>query len=395
MIVQDQEIARSVLLLARDSHEYIVKMRRDFHKYPELSFSETRTAKVIAAELEHMGFHVQTGIAKTGVIASLPVANAARTVAFRADMDALPIEEENDVDYKSSYEGIFHACGHDANMAMLLGAAKIIISLKDKLKRQVRFLFQPGEEQPPGGANYLIEQGALHGVDEIYGLHIDPNLPSSVFGLRSGAAMASTDRIIITIRGKGGHSSTPHLCVDPIVIAAEIILAIQTIVSRKLNPLSPCAISLCQISGGTAFNVIPNRVKIHGTARALDDNLRNKLPLLLEDTVKGITSYNNASYEFEYLRGYPILYNHQEQIDFVRCGIIELFGNDAVQNMDPILGGEDFSYYLEKTKGAFIFLGSGNRKKGVCHPLHSPQFLIDEDILCRGSALLAYIACCS
>lgn len=393
--MQDQEIIRSILLHARDSYDYIVKMRRYFHKYPELSFNETRTAQVIAEELKKLGLHVQTGIAKTGIIASLPLSNAARTVAFRADMDALPIEEENDLDYKSSYDGIFHACGHDANMAMLLGAAKIIVSLKDKLKRQVRFLFQPGEEQPPGGANYLIEQGALHDVDEIYGLHIDPNLPSSVFGLRSGAAMASTDRIIITIRGKGGHSSTPHLCVDPIVIAAEIILGIQTIVSRKLNPLSPCAISLCQISGGTAFNVIPSRVIILGTARTLDDKLRNNLPSLLEETVKGITSYNNASYEFEYLRGYPVLYNHQEQVEFVRGKIIELFGNDAVKNINPILGGEDFSYYLEKTKGAFVFLGSGNQEKGTNQPLHSPQFLIDEEILCKGSALLAYIACSS
>ncbi|MCF6150244.1 MAG: amidohydrolase [Candidatus Kuenenia sp.] len=391
----DQELVQSILLHARDAQDYIVRMRRDFHKYPELSFNETRSAQVIAAELKQLGLHVQTGIAKTGIIASLPVAGATRTVAFRADMDALPIEEENDLDYKSSREGIFHACGHDANMAMLLGAAKIIVSLKDKLKRQVRFLFQPGEEQPPGGANYLIEQGALCDVDEIYGLHIDPNLPSSVFGLRSGATMASTDRIIITIQGKGGHSSTPHLCIDPIVIAAEIILAIQTIISRKLNPVSRCTISLCQISGGTAFNVIPSRVKILGTARSLDDNLRNKLPSLIEETVRGITSYNNASYEFEYLRGYPILYNHQEQVDFVREKIISLFGDNAVINIDPILGGEDFSYYLKKTKGAFVFLGSGNQEKGTNQPLHSPQFLIDEDILCRGSALLACIACSS
>lgn len=390
-----KEIIRSILSHARDAQGYIVKMRRDFHKYPELSFNETRTSEVIAAELRQLGFNVQTGIGKTGIVASLQVDNATRTVAFRADMDALPIEEENDLDYKSSHEGIFHACGHDANMAMLLGAARIIVSLKDLLKRHVRFLFQPGEEQPPGGAIYLIEQGALHGVDEIYGLHIDPTLPSSVFGLRSGATMASTDRIIITIHGKGGHSATPHLCVDPIVIAAEIILAIQTIVSRKLNPLSPCVISLCQISGGTAFNVIPGRVKILGTARTLDDNVRNALPSLLEDTIKGITSYNNASYEFEYLGGYPVLYNHEEQVDFVRGRIKELFGDDAAKNIDPLLGGEDFSYYLEKTNGAFVFLGSGNREKGANQPLHSPQFLIDEDILYKGTALLASIACSS
>ena len=205
--------------------------------------------------------------------------------------------------------------------------------------------------------------------------------------------MAATDRIVITIIGKGGHASTPHLCVDPIVIAAEVILAIQSIVSRKINPLSPCVISLCQISGGTTFNVIPDRVKIIGTVRTLAKELRYRMPMLIEDTIKGITSLNNATYQFEYLKGHPPLSNPQQQVDFVQNKIIELFGNKSVENIDPKMGGEDFSYYLEKIKGAFIFLGSGSLEKGTNHPLHSSRFLLDEDVLYMGPALFAYVAC--
>jgi carboxypeptidase Ss1 len=205
--------------------------------------------------------------------------------------------------------------------------------------------------------------------------------------------MAATDRIVITIIGKGGHASTPHLCVDPIVTAAEVILAIQTIVSRKVNPLSPCVVSLCQISGGTTFNVIPDRVKIIGTVRTLAKELRYRMPLLLEETIKGITLLNNASYQFEYLKGHPPLYNPQPQLDFVQDKIIELFGSKSVEKIDPKMGGEDFSYYLEKIKGAYFFLGSGNLEKGTNQPLHSSHFLIDEEVLYMGPALFTYIAC--
>ena len=308
-------------------------------------------------------------------------------------MDALPITEENSLEFKSQNEGVSHACGHDANMAMLLGAVKLMEQLKGKLKRNVKFIFQPCEEQHPGGAKMMVEEGVLKNVDEIYGLHIEPNIQSGIFGLRAGSTMAATDRIVITIIGKGGHASTPHLCVDPIVIAAEVILAIQSIVSRKINPLSPCVISLCQISGGTTFNVIPDRVKIIGTVRTLAKELRYRMPMLIEDTIKGITSLNNATYQFEYLKGHPPLSNPQQQVDFVQNKIIELFGNKSVENIDPKMGGEDFSYYLEKIKGAFIFLGSGSLEKGTNHPLHSSRFLLDEDVLYMGPALFAYVAC--
>ena len=206
--------------------------------------------------------------------------------------------------------------------------------------------------------------------------------------------MAATDRIVITIIGKGGHASTPHLCVDPIVIAAEVILAIQTITSRKVNPLSPCVVSLCQISGGTTFNVIPDKVKIVGTVRTLSRELRDKMPILLEETIRGITSLNNATYQFEYLKGHPPLNNPQAQVDFIHDKIIALFGAESVEHIDPKMGGEDFSYYLEKIPGAYVFLGSGNLKKGVNQPLHSSRFLLDEDVLSMGSALFTYIACC-
>ena len=391
--MQNQELAQEIIARAKDVHDYVVRMRRDFHKYPETGFLETRTSGVIAEELQRMGISVQTNIAKTGVVGTLSIPDAKKTVAFRADMDALPITEENCLEFKSQNEGVSHACGHDANMAMLLGAAKLITMLQGKLKRQVKFIFQPCEEQHPGGAKLMIDQGALNGVDEIYGMHIDPCIASGVFGLRYGPTMAATDRIIITIIGKGGHASTPHLCTDPIVIAAEVILAIQTIVSRRVNPLSPCVVSLCQIAGGTTFNVIPDTVKITGTVRTLSKELRYRMPLLLEDTIKGITSLNNASYQFEYLRGHPSLNNPQPQLQFVQDKIVELFGGNAVEKIDPKMGGEDFSYYLEKTKGAYLFLGSGCLEKGTQHPLHSSRFLLDEDILFNGPALYAYIAC--
>ena len=386
-------LTQEILTHAKELHDYIVKMRRDFHKHPETGFEETRTSSVIAEELKRLGLYVQTGIAKTGVVGTLEVDGASSTVAFRADMDALPITEENSLEFKSQNEGVSHACGHDANMAMLLGAVKLMEQLKGKLKRNVKFIFQPCEEQHPGGAKMMVEEGVLKNVDEIYGLHIEPNIQSGIFGLRAGSTMAATDRIVITIIGKGGHASTPHLCVDPIVIAAEVILAIQSIVSRKINPLSPCVISLCQISGGTTFNVIPDRVKIIGTVRTLAKELRYRMPMLIEDTIKGITSLNNATYQFEYLKGHPPLSNPQQQVDFVQNKIIELFGNKSVENIDPKMGGEDFSYYLEKIKGAFIFLGSGSLEKGTNHPLHSSRFLLDEDVLYMGPALFAYIAC--
>lgn len=386
-------LTQEILTHAKELHDYIIRMRRDFHKHPETGFAETRTSSVIAEELKRLGLYVQTGIAKTGVVGTLEVDGASSTVAFRADMDALPITEENSLEFKSQNEGVSHACGHDANMAMLLGAVKLMVQLKDKLKRNVKFIFQPCEEQHPGGAKMMVEEGVLKNVDEIYGLHIEPNIQSGIFGLRAGSTMAATDRIVITIIGKGGHASTPHLCVDPIVIAAEVILAIQSIVSRKINPLSPCVISLCQISGGTTFNVIPDRVKIIGTVRTLAKELRYRMPMLIEDTIKGITSLNNATYQFEYLKGHPPLNNPQQQVDFVQNKIIELFGNKAIENIDPKMGGEDFSYYLEKIKGAFIFLGSGSLEKGTNHPLHSSRFLLDEDVLYMGPALFAYVAC--
>ncbi|MEK7291673.1 MAG: M20 family metallopeptidase [Planctomycetota bacterium] len=386
-------LTQEILTHAKELHDYIIKMRRDFHKHPETGFAEIRTSSVIAEELKRLGLYVQTGIAKTGVVGTLEVDGASSTVAFRADMDALPITEENSLEFKSQNEGVSHACGHDANMAMLLGAVKLMAQLKGKLKRNVKFIFQPCEEQHPGGAKMMVEEGVLKNVDEIYGLHIEPNIQSGIFGLRAGSTMAATDRIVITIIGKGGHASTPHLCVDPIVIAAEVILAIQSIVSRKINPLSPCVISLCQISGGTTFNVIPDRVKIIGTVRTLAKELRYRMPMLIEDTIKGITSLNNATYQFEYLKGHPPLNNPQQQVDFIQNKIIELFGNKAIENIDPKMGGEDFSYYLEKIKGAFIFLGSGSLEKGTNHPLHSSRFLLDEDVLYMGPSLFAYIAC--
>lgn len=392
--MQNQELAQEIIARAKDIHDYVVRMRRDFHKHPETGFLETRTSGVIAEELKRMGISVQTNIAKTGVVGTIPIPDARKTVAFRADMDALPITEENCLEFKSKNEGVSHACGHDANMAMLLGTAKLITMLQDKLKRQVKFIFQPCEEQHPGGAQMMIDEGVLSGVDEIYGMHIDPSIASGIFGLRYGPTMAATDRIVITIIGKGGHASTPHLCVDPIVIAAEVILAIQTIVSRRVNPLTPCVVSLCQIAGGTTFNVIPDMVKITGTVRTLSKELRHRMPILLEDTVKGITSLNNASYQFEYLKGHPPLNNPQPQLQFVQDKVVELFGNNAVEKIDPRMGGEDFSYYLEKIKGAYLFLGSGCLEKGTQHPLHSSRFLLDEDILFSGPALFAYIACC-
>ncbi len=391
--MDNRTVAQEILVHAKEILDYVIEMRRDFHKYPETGFQEIRTAGVIAEELRKLGFDVQTDIAKTGVIGTMPVNGATGTVAFRADMDALPITEENAFEFKSRNEGVAHACGHDANMAMLLGAAKLMVRMRDRLKRRVRLIFQPCEEQHPGGAKLMVEQGVLHDVDEIYGIHIEPNIPSGTFGLRAGATMAATDRIVITIIGKGGHASTPHLCVDPIVTAAEVILAIQTIVSRKVNPLSPCVVSLCQISGGTTFNVIPDRVKIIGTVRTLAKELRYRMPLLLEETIKGITLLNNASYQFEYLKGHPPLYNPQPQLDFVQDKIIELFGSKSVEKIDPKMGGEDFSYYLEKIKGAYFFLGSGNLEKGTNQPLHSSHFLIDEEVLYMGPALFTYIAC--
>jgi len=378
--------------MAREVEEEVIKRRRDFHAHPELCFQEVRTSSLIAQELERLGIEVRKGLARTGVIGYLKVPQAKGTIAFRADMDALKMDEESDLPFRSRTPGVAHTCGHDAHMAMLLGAAKILSRLKADLPYNVKFVFQPCEECPPGGAETLIEAGVLKEVDEIYGLHIFSALDSGIFGVKEGPAMAAADKFEIEIKGKGGHGAMPHLTIDPIPLAAEAVLALRTIPSRHLDPTDSVVLSICEIHGGTAFNVIPETVALSGTVRTLSEKTRSEMPGMMEEVLRGIIEPQGATYKLDYQRGYCALHNDPGCVEKVRRSVRDLFGKEALREMPVIMVAEDFAYYLEHTKGAFIFLGVENEKIGANTPHHSPHFIIDEGALYRGIALPAHLA---
>ena len=378
----------------------IVAIRRDIHQHPELGFDVHRTAGIAADALRALDIPVRTGIGRTGVVGDLEVPGASKRIALRADMDALPIQELTDVPYKSKIDGKAHLCGHDAHTAMLIGTARILSHLRDDLKTHVRFIFQPSEEALPGGAPAMITDGALEGVDEIYGIHVFPLYDVGEYATCTGPMLAQSDTFQITLTGRGGHAAFPHLTVDPIVIGAQFVTAAQSIIARNVDPLDSAVVSVTQLHGGdtdlkngltgAALNVIPPKVLIGGTVRTLQASVQKRVRAQLERLLAGFADAHSATYTFTYHEGYPVTYNHEPCVTTVLSAARGLVGEDnLVFPMSPVLGGEDFAYYSQEIPACFVMVGAGNEEKGIVNMCHHPQFDIDETCMIYGMALLA------
>jgi carboxypeptidase Ss1 len=374
---------------------YVVRTRRKIHSHPELSFKEARTAKTVAKELEKAGISVKTGVGGNGVLGTLKGKKPGRVVALRADMDALPITEMSGEPFSSTVPGVMHACGHDTHVAMLLGAARLLASKKDELRGTVKFLFQPAEEHGGiGGAKPMIEDGVMENpkVDYVFGLHISNRIPSGKFGLRAGPLMAAPDAFHIKIHGKGGHGSAPQETVDPIFVATQVISALQGVSSRMIDPVKPFVISVCSIHAGTKDNIIPDDAELSGTIRTLDDKTRERALRKVREVTMGVCKAFGARCELSFMEdAYPITKNDARVAARV-FGILRKIPGTRTMEMEPILGGEDFSRFMEKAPGTFYYLGTFNRRKGCVYPNHSSRFRVDEDVLKFGVASLATLA---
>ncbi len=377
---------KSALKKADLIKDYIINTRRELHRHPEPAFKENWTHDFIKKQLKNLGCKPKT-LNKTGLTAD--IGKGKNRIALRADMDALPIPEENSLAYKSENKGFMHACGHDTHMAMLLGAAKLFTDTKNP--PPVRLIFQPSEEKTPGGAKGMIEEGALKGISEIYAIHINPEAEVGTLTLKSGVMLATADEMEITIIGKGGHAAEPHKTIDPIYASALFINQTQSLVSRKAAPKSPFVISICTINGGTAFNITPDKVKMKGTVRTIDKELWQKAPQWIENILKGLNLSLGIDYELAYERGYPIMKNDPKKTENLIKIAESIFKNIELME-SPIMGGEDFAYYLQEIPGTFVFMGGANKKKGIHSKLHSANFNIDENALPLGTALLYSLA---
>ena len=366
----------------------LIMWRRDFHQHPEIAFQEFRTSKVIRDFLEGLGLEVQT-MAKTGLRAVLAGRSGGPTVALRADMDALPLEEKGNKEYISLNPGANHACGHDGHMAILMGVARILANRKASLPGNVVFLFQPSEELPPGGAKPMVDEGALDGVDAVFGLHLWQALPTGSLGIVAGPMMAQSDNFLLTVKGKAGHGSMPHTAVDPIYAASQLVVNLQSIVSRNNDPLKPLVVSFGTIKGGTIYNIIPEKVDLMGTVRTFQPEVQVMAKKRIQEIAAKTCEALGAQAEFVYEDGYPPLINPQALVDFVKDVAKDVLGEDKIASFSPIMGGEDFAYYLQKIPGAFFFLGMGD---GQEVPHHHPEFDIDEKVLPLGTHLLTEIA---
>jgi amidohydrolase len=385
-------IERRIIELSDKHFPEMVRLRRTIHEHPELAFEEIKTSALVGDTLEKIGLDVRRGVAKTGVIGTLRGNQNGKTVALRSDMDALPIPEATGLPFASKNPGRMHACGHDSHTAIGLGAALILSELRDELHGEVRFLFQPSEEKIPGGAPYMIEEGALDGVSEIFGLHVLSQADAGTVGFCPGEMMASADELYITIRGKSGHGARPHHAIDPVVVTAEVILGLQTLISRNLDPFAHGVISICSVHGGFAPNIIPNEIKLMGTLRSMSREWRDFAHKRIHEIVNGICFSARAEAEINIALGYPVLVNDEAETNFAESCAKELFGPDRVFRAERLMGAEDFAYYLEKVPGTFYRLGIRNEAEGITADIHNDHFTIDESAMKAGAAMQAYLA---
>lgn len=381
--------------LARQYAPEFVAIRRHIHSHPELSFVEYETSKFIQQKLSEFGVSYTAGIAGTGIIATIEGRNpSSKTIALRADIDALPITEANDVPYKSLNTGVMHACGHDVHTTCVLGATRILQELKDEFEGTIRVLFQPGEEKHPGGASLMIAEGALENPrpDAILGMHVQPSMEAGKLGFRAGQYMASADEIYITIKGKGGHAALPHLTVDTILVASHLVVSLQQVISRNNNPFSPSVLSICAFNGGYTTNVIPSEVKLMGTFRAMDETWRFKAHEIIKKQATELAHAMGAEIDIEILVGYPCLYNNEAVTGQARGLAEDYLGLPNVEDTEVRMGAEDFAFYSQIVPACFFRLGTGNVARGITSGVHTPTFDVDESAIEVGIGTMAYLA---
>jgi carboxypeptidase Ss1 len=373
----------------------IIRTRRTIHMHPELAYHEDETSRLVAERLESMGVEVKRGVGGTGVLGILRGSKEGRVVALRADMDGLPVQETADVKFRSKVDGVMHACGHDTHVAMLLGAARILSDNRKELRGTAKFLFQPAEEHGgKGGAMPMIEDGVMNDpkVDYVFGLHIEAQRRSGEFGVKEGAIAAAPDTFRVKIIGRGGHGSAPHETVDPIYVAAHVILALQGVSSRMIDPVRPFVITVGAVHSGTKENIIPDIATLEGTIRTLDEGTRKLAKKRVEEVAKGVCRTFGASAEVDFEKNaYPVTVNEPRTTREV-IRVLKQIPGTRVKRIEAILGGEDFSRFLQKAPGTFYFLGSRNPSKGCVYPNHSSRFKVDEDVLKFGAASLAMLA---
>ncbi len=378
--------------LAEGVREDVVGWRRHLHRNPEPSFHEEETSRFVFATLQSFEGLEVSRPTRTSVMARLVGGEPGRTLAMRADMDALLIREENGFEFASRRDGVMHACGHDGHTAMLLGAAKVLSGMQDEVPGEVRFLFQHAEELAPGGADEMVETGVMDGVDAVIGVHLWAHLPAGKIGITYGPMMAAPDTFRITIKGNGGHAALPHQTVDAIATGAQVVANLQHIASRSTDPMENLVVSVTQFHAGTTHNVIPKEAELAGTVRTLDPDLRKRVPELMECVIEGVTRAHGADYDLEYQRGYRSVINDGDVTRAVEETARDLFGDEAVEIMGPTMGGEDFSGFQQKAPGCFFLVGAGNEEAGITYPHHHPLFTIDEDALPYGVKMFARAA---
>ncbi|ETT81198.1 amidohydrolase [Viridibacillus sp. FSL R5-0477] len=382
--------------LLKENYGEMIEIRRFLHENPELSFEEVNTPKYIAEYHRNLGHEVTEGVGRRGVVAKLHGAKPGKTVALRADFDALAIQELNDIPYKSKVDGVMHACGHDGHTATLLVLAKVLNKLQDELEGTIVFIHQHAEELAPGGAIAMIEDGCLDGVDVIFGTHLWAPEPLGNLMIKDGPLMAAADGIYITVKGKGGHGSDPSNTKDSIVIAAQFITNIQQLVARRVDPIKPAVVSIGHIEALNPFNVIADSVYMKGTVRTFDEDTRDLLEKEIEEVLKASCYLTKADYEYNFVRGYPAVVNHTKETEFIMDLATQVPGVDELRVCEPVMGGEDFAYYLNHVPGTFFFTGAKDPNWEEVYPHHHPRFNIDERSMLiaantLGAATLKYL----
>ena len=379
--------------LLRDIKKDIIDIRREFHKIPELGFEENITSNKIKKYLQNWGYNVRSDIGGTGLSATLEGRKPGKTIAFRFDIDGLPIDEKTGLEFSSEHNGVMHACGHDGHIAIGLGTAKMIMKMRKKIKGNIKLIFQPAEELL-AGAKAMVKDAILENPrpDAIFGLHIWPELESHYFGLKKGPLMAAADKFSIEIVGNGGHGAIPHKTKDSIVAAADIIESLQKIVSREVNPIDSGVISIGKIKGGTAYNIIPESVKMEGTVRTIQPDLRKFIPRRMEKRIAGVISVIHGDFEFEFSNINPAVINDELITEKTANIISKHFGDVYLLDVEPVMVSEDFAVYQQEIPGTYLLLGTKNKKKGINYSVHHPKYNIDEDVLLTGVELFCRLA---